>query len=1034
MAESCPTGGVRLGRPLYGSPCWRCAVDTLRPFCYSTRFADSAGIVKWVCGFGSGASDPKTERERSKLDARNSGGWVTAVRRTAVGFLACAVISLLLGSCGGSSAQISITLTTLNGVLSIDESDPTATPPFLPTLDFTAAVGGDVTGKGVVWQLQTQTACSGTGTGPGACGTLTNNQPFSVTYTPPSSLSASLTVTLTALAVANPSVTKTASITVVLPPTFTLSSCNPPNPPPDSLTSPCILPNGSNGVPYISAGSNQVTIAFTGGVPPYSFNQPSLPACLTMTTSTTSTMATILGTPCGSGTTTFSVTVIDNTNNPSAAAPPTSQTYQITINPPPPLSVLTGSLPPGQVNAQYNASVVAQGGVPPLTWTLAPGGSLPPGIAFNPSTGQFAGVPTAGAATGSSCSPAHTGVYCFTVQVQDSALPAHQTAPAAPLPLSITIQSPPPLQITTASLPGGTTAMGYSGPLNATGGVPPYTWSITAGQLPAGLTLTTQNNGTGSISGTPILAGTSNFTVAVTDSEIPAVTKTAPFSIAVAANANGMSNDALLQGPYAFLFTCFDKDGSVLITGQFTADGKGNITAGSENANRASGIVVGATITGTYSIGSDGRGVMELISTFANQSPLTEDYNLVLNSTGGGNFFENNSTKTNTDGSFNTHGEGTFKPQLGSGFANTDFAGHYAFLFSGQDTSGKPAALGGVVVANGSSDTLLPGTGDFNDAGTLSSAASLTGTFGGVSGSQGTASLTFPLSNGQITLNFVFLFVSPSDLYFVECDSTSTVGVCQAGTPALDRLAGEMILQNPSVVFGATALEGTSVASGVVANSSGNADVFAGLLTATTCDGSTPVTLSYDENSGGTVTSSSFSGTCTVGLSGNGRAVFTGLGSSPAQTHVANAYLTGLGTGFLLGTDAGVTTGLLEQQSGGPSFSNASVQGSYALGTPLIVETNMKNVIGQVTSNGSGSLAGVADAIDPPATSPPNLGQPFSATFVLAPSGRATLTTTATVPDGIPATGVFYIVSPSSFRMISTDSSDQHPNLFLFNH
>ena len=92
--------------------------------------------------------------------------------------------------------------------------------------------------------------------------------------------------------------------------------------------------------------------------------------------------------------------------------------------------------------------------------------------------------------------------------------------------------------------------------------------------------------------------------------------------------------------------------------------------------------------------------------------------------------------------------------------------------------------------------------------------------------------------------------------------------------------------------------------------------------------------------------------------------MFTGLGSSPAQKHVAKEYLTGLGTGFLLGTDAGVTTGLLEQQSGGPSFSNASVQGSYALGTPLIVETNMKNVIGQATSNGSGSLAGIVDAID----------------------------------------------------------------------
>jgi hypothetical protein len=959
---------------------------------------------------------------------------MTAVRSFLVGLFVCAVIPLFSG-CGGSGLQISITLTTQNGVLSIDESEPSATPPFFPTLDVTAAVGGDTTGKGVSWTLATQSGCSGYGTGAGNCGTLTNNAPFSVTYTPPSGLSVALSVTLTATSITNPGVTKTATIMVVLPPMFTLTSCNPPNPPLDSLLSPCILPTGSNGVPYISSASSQVTITFTGGVPPYSYNQPSLPACLSMTSSTTTTTATISGTPCGSGTTTFIVTVTDNTNNPSAAAAPTSQTYQITINPPPPLSVLTTPLPAGQVNATYNASAVAQGGVPPLSWTLSPANSLPPGIAFNSSTGQFSGVPTAAAATGSSCSPAQAGVYCFTVQVQDSALPTHQVAPATPLPLSITIKPPPPLLITTASLPNGMTAMGYSGSLNATGGLPPYTWSVTAGQLPAGLTLTTQNNSSGSITGTPVLAGASNFTVAVTDSEIPAVTKTAPFSITITANTNSMSNNALLQGPYAFLFTGFDTDGSVLITGQITADGKGNITAGSEDANRKSGIVVGATITGTYSIGSDGRGTMELISTFANQAPLTEDYHLVLNSAGGGSFFEDNSTKTSTDGSFHTHGEGTFKPQLGTGFSNTDFAGHYAFLFSGQDASGKPAALGGVVVANGSSNTLLPGTGDFNDAGTLSSAASLTGTFGGISGNQGTAALTFPLANGQTTLNFVFVFVSATDLYFVECDSTSTTGICAPGTPALNRLGGEMILQNPGVVFNSTALQGTSVASGITANSSGNSDVFVGLLTATTCDGSTPVGLSYDENSGGTVTSSSFSGTCTVGLSGNGRAVFTGLGSSPGDTHLASTYLTGTGTGFLLGSDAAVTTGLLEQQSGGPSFSNASVNGSYALSAPFVVEAQMKNVIGQVTSNGSGNLSGVVDEIDPPATSAPNLDQPFSATFLtLAASGRGTLVATATIPDGIPATGVFYIVSPSAFRMVSTDSSDQHPNLLLFNH
>ena len=41
-----------------------------------------------------------------------------------------------------------------------------------------------------------------------------------------------------------------------------------------------------------------------------------------------------------------------------------------------------------------------------------------------------------------------------------------------------------PLAITTASLPGGTVQTAYSATLAATGGMPPYTWSVASGALP----------------------------------------------------------------------------------------------------------------------------------------------------------------------------------------------------------------------------------------------------------------------------------------------------------------------------------------------------------------------------------------------------------------------------------------------------------------------------------------------------------------------------------------------------------------------
>ena len=69
------------------------------------------------------------------------------------------------------------------------------------------------------------------------------------------------------------------------------------------------------------------------------------------------------------------------------------------------------------------------------------------------------------------------------------------------------------LQITTGQLPGATVSSAYSATLTATGGTTPYTWSLAAGTLPAGLSLRTA----GTISGTPTAAGSYAFTVQVKD-------------------------------------------------------------------------------------------------------------------------------------------------------------------------------------------------------------------------------------------------------------------------------------------------------------------------------------------------------------------------------------------------------------------------------------------------------------------------------------------------------------------------------------
>ncbi len=78
-----------------------------------------------------------------------------------------------------------------------------------------------------------------------------------------------------------------------------------------------------------------------------------------------------------------------------------------------------------------------------------------------------------------------------------------------------------PLTVSTASLPAATTGTAYTATLTATGGTTPYTWSITSGTLPAGLTLA----GSGTITGTPTTATTANLTVRATDPDGRTATK-----------------------------------------------------------------------------------------------------------------------------------------------------------------------------------------------------------------------------------------------------------------------------------------------------------------------------------------------------------------------------------------------------------------------------------------------------------------------------------------------------------------------------
>src|ERR1035441_9826321 len=170
-----------------------------------------------------------------------------------------------------------------------------------------------------------------------------------------------------------------------------------------------------------------------------------------------------------------------------------------------PLSITTQSLPPGTVQVAYpQTTLLAIGGTTPYAWSVT-SGSLD-GLSLNQSSGLLSGI------------PATAGPYSFTVRVTDA---ASRTANAT---FSLTVSpASTPLTIgTTSPLPNATVGVPYSPPsLSATGGTPPYSWTVTSGTLPPGLNLSS-----GALSGTPTTANVYTFSLGVADSASHSTTTT----------------------------------------------------------------------------------------------------------------------------------------------------------------------------------------------------------------------------------------------------------------------------------------------------------------------------------------------------------------------------------------------------------------------------------------------------------------------------------------------------------------------------
>lgn len=273
------------------------------------------------------------------------------------------------------------------------------------------------------------------------------------------------------------------------------------------VASPLMIaaPGGTDGVVNVPYTVNLATTGGTGNET-WSLISGTLPAGLTLGAS-----GVISGTPTQVNLTGNTVTLqVKDSGSPAQMA-----TVTITIRIAAVLATTTGpgALPDAVIGIPYSFTFQSSGGISPVSWSLA-SGQLPGGLSLS-TGGTLSGTPTT------------PGSFAFTVQAGDA------SSPIQTITISVAIRSASVLAITSAggALPDAIVGKPYTVGVQVAGGSAPYIWTLTSGQLPAGLTF----SAAGVLSGTPTVANAAPtaLTVQVQDSGAPAQGKSLVLTIRV---------------------------------------------------------------------------------------------------------------------------------------------------------------------------------------------------------------------------------------------------------------------------------------------------------------------------------------------------------------------------------------------------------------------------------------------------------------------------------------------------------------------
>ena len=580
------------------------------------------------------------------------------------------------------------------------------------------------------------------------------------------------------------------------------------------------------------------------------------------------------------------------------------------------------------------------------------------------------------------------------------------------------------------ALSNGSQGMAYSASITATGGVSPYTIKLdpTSAALPAGLTFGAAAN-QGTITGTPTATGTTTgIIVDVTDSESPAVTIKATYSLTINAStaACPSGGESVLSGQYVFVVKGFDSSGNPALVGGVLnfngVDFNGLITSGEIDMNLSSGVQTNlAVISGSYKLDGDKRGCMSITTSAGTQNYRFSAGNIFSTLATGSVVHVGHLIGFDATGPFTT---GIMFRQEGGPFSTSQVTGSFAFGGSSIQNAamcnsgicGGKVGLVGLMTFDGSGG-ITSGSEDVNQNGILDGDSTFTTwpatspiSFNGAGSSysispNGRGTLTIALAGSGATSHAILYLRSPTSALFMSSDSQSTSAIVSG-----------LAAQQSGGPFSGSSLTGAYV----------GYDSGLGSMRGTTAVEVFEVNVSNPNisgtsvaNNGGTFSSGPISGV-TYTVAPMGRTLTAGWGG-----HSLVLYLVGPHTALILNSNSRVDSGEVQSQTGTSTNSN----GPYALGG---VDPEDPAVVDQSAAVGltSGSASGTSDTNESGTLSANQPLGPFtysidSTGLGLSPSG-CTISANSTNCQLI-----FYVISTGQIAIIGVAPGDMDESIVV---